>query len=246
MISSLWHELIYQPLYNILIGLIDIFPSHNVGLAIIVLTILVKLALFPLTGKSIEAQHAMKQLEPDLKRIKEKHGHDRQMLAQKTMELYQAKGVNPFSGCLPILIQIPIIFGLYWVFYKGLPVVKVEDLYSFIANPGSLHMSLLTIDLLGKSLVLAVLAGLTQFIQAKLSMKRQPAITPSEGKPSFQEDFARSMQLQMVYVLPVMIGLISYHLPAAVALYWATSNILGIGQELWIGKKLEKLSSKSV
>jgi YidC/Oxa1 family membrane protein insertase len=144
-----------------------------------------------------------------------------------------------------MLIQIPIIFGLYWVFFKGLPVVDAAQLYAFVQHPGELYMKFLSFDLLGKSIVLALLTGLTQYIQAKISMKRQPALPKSEGgKPSFQEDFARSMQVQMVYVLPVMIGAIAYHLPAAVALYWTTSNILGIGQELLVSRKLRDLAKK--
>ncbi len=245
MISSLWHSVIYQPLFNLLILLIGVLPGQSVGLAIILLTVIVKLVLYPLTGKSIEAQHAMKELEPELHTLREKHGENKQVLAQKTMELYQERGVNPFSGCLPILVQIPIIFGLYWVFFKGLPVVDAGVLYGFVAHPGELYMHFLSFDLMEKSLVLALLTGVTQFIQARISMKRQPALPKSDGKkPSFQEDFAKSMQIQMVYVLPVMIGAITYNLPAAVALYWTTSNILGIGQEFLMTRKLSQLSKK--
>ncbi len=245
MISSLWHALVYQPLFNLLILIIGILPGHSVGFAIILLTVIVKIALFPLTGKSILAQHAMKELEPHLKDLREKHADDKQALAQKTMELYQEKGVSPFSGCLPMLIQIPIVFGLYWVFFKGLPVVDAKMLYSFVQHPGVLYMQFLSFDLLKKSLVLALLTAFTQYIQARLSLKRQPALPKSEGnKPSFQEDFAKSMQLQMVYVLPVMIGAIAYHLPSAVALYWTTSNILGIGQEFLVSRKLRELAKK--
>ena len=116
MISSVWHEIVYQPLYNILAFLIGVLPGHSVGLAIITLTVVVRLALFPLTGKSMKAQKVMKELEPELKRIREAHKNDKQLQAKKTMELYQEKGVTPFSGCLPLFIQIPIIIGLYIVF----------------------------------------------------------------------------------------------------------------------------------
>jgi len=138
MISSLWHTIVYQPLFNLLVLLIGVLPGHSVGAAIILLTIIVKLALYPLTGKSIKAQHDMKELEPELKQLREKHGTDKQALAQKTMELYQKRGVTPFSGCLPVLIQIPIIFGLYWVFFKGLPVIDIQVLYRFIKEIGLL------------------------------------------------------------------------------------------------------------
>src|SRR5438105_3158478 len=140
MISSIWHTVVYQPLYNILFFLVGIIPGHNVGLAIILLTIIVRVALFPLTGKSIKAQKAMKVLEPKLKELREKHKDDKQKLAQKSMELYQEHGVTPFSGCLPMVIQIPIIIGLYWVFSRGLHVVDTSILYSFVTAPGALNM----------------------------------------------------------------------------------------------------------
>src|SRR5438552_3102102 len=113
MISTFWHAIVYKPLYNVLIFFISIFPGHSVGGAIIALTLIVKLALYPLTGKSIKAQRAMKELEPELKKIREIHKDDKQLQAKKTMELYQERGVTPFSGCLPLFIQIPIIIGLY-------------------------------------------------------------------------------------------------------------------------------------
>ena len=245
MISSLWHVAVYQPLYNILVFLIGVLPGASVGGAIIILTILVKLALFPLTGKSIEAQRAMKELEPELKRIRDAHKDDRQALSKKTMELYQKRGVSPFSGCLPILIQMPIIIGLYWVFWKGLDVVDSGILYAFVQSPGTLDMHFLFFDLAAKSIILAVLAGGSQFFQTRLSLgAAQPATPAQEGKQAtFQEDFAKSMQMQMRYILPVMIGFIAYTTSGAVALYWTTSNILSIVQELLMQRARAKATS---
>ena len=238
MISNLWHLVVYKPLYNTLILFIGVLPMQSVGGAIILLTIIVKLALYPLTGKSIKAQRAMKELEPELKQIREKYKEDKQLQAKKTMELYQERGVTPFSGCLPLFIQIPIIIGLYWVFKD----LKIDDalFYGFVAKPTSLDMHFLFFDLAKKSIILALFSGVTQFIQTHLSLGRQPIATPTPttgGKPTFQEDFAKSMQVQMRYVLPIMIGFIAYHTSAAVALYWTTSNILSIIQELLMRRK---------
>ena len=244
MISSVWHIVVYQPLYNILAFLIDSLPGHSVGFAIIMLTIIVRVALFPLTGKSMKAQRMMKELEPDLKRIREQHKNDKQLQAKKTMELYQEKGVTPFSGCLPLLIQIPIIIGLYLVF-KGLTEIDPHYLYSFISNPGLLDMHFLVFDLSAKSLVLAATAGLAQFFQTDLSLGRQVQLPESnQGKKSFQDDFQKSMQIQMRYVLPVMISFIAFNASAAVALYWTTSNILSIAQELYIQRTTKKTVKK--
>jgi YidC/Oxa1 family membrane protein insertase len=241
---SLWNAIVYKPLYNALILLIGILPGNSVGGAIILLTLFVKIVLYPLTGKSIKAQRQMRELEPDLKRIRDAHKDDRQKQAKLTMELYQQHKVTPLSGCLPILVQIPVIIGLYWVFLKGLDVVDTSILYSFVSVPASLDMHFLMFDLTQKSIILALLAGVTQFIQTHISLGKQPPLPPpSAEKASFQEDFARSMQVQMRYILPVMIGFIAYTTAGAVALYWATSNILSIIQELLMRPK-EKQAQK--
>lgn len=238
MISQLWHLAVYQPLYNVLVFLNDVLPLHSMGAAIIILTLVVKLALYPLTGKSIKAQRAMKELEPELKALREKYKDDKAELSKKTMQLYQERGVSPFSGCLPMLIQIPIIIGLYYVFLKGIKVVDTSVLYSFVTAPEHFDMHFLFFDLAAKSVLLALTAGLTQFAQTHLSLGRQPVAPPKDAaNPTFQEDFAKSMQVQMRYVLPIMISFIAYSTSAAVALYWTTSNILSIVQELQMTRK---------
>lgn len=239
MISDIWHVVVYQPLYNVLMLLVDNLPGHSVGVAIIVLTILVKGALYPLTSKAIRAQRAMKAIEPEMKKLKEEHKDDKKKLAEHTMALYQEKGVSPFSGCLPMLIQLPIIIGLYWVFLKGLNTIDTSILYSFVDSPVTLDKHFLFFDLAAKSPILAAIAGIAQYYQTDISLGSQaPLPAKKEGeKANFQDDFARSMQVQMRYVLPVMISLIAYSTSAAVALYWATSNILSIIQELLIRRK---------
>jgi YidC/Oxa1 family membrane protein insertase len=231
MISSVWNTVVYDPLHNLLIFLVSIMPGSDVGLAIIVLTILVKLAMYPLSGKAIIAQQAMKALEPEIKLLQDKYKDDKQALAQKTMELYQKHKVTPFSGCLPLLVQMPIIIALYWIFWKGLS-INPEELYSFTPRPDQLDFQFFMFDLTAKSVVLAALAGMTQYFQTDYSLGKSTPPEPSkDGKPSFKDDFTRSMQVQMRYVFPVMISFFAYSLPAAVALYWTVSNILGIGQE---------------
>lgn len=230
-----WNTTVYEPLYNILMFFIGVLPGHSVGVAIILLTFSVRIVLFPLTAKSIRAQRAMKEIEPELKALKERHKDDRQKLAQATMELYQKRGVTPFSGCLPILVQIPVIMGLYFVCMKGLNEINIDILYSWVTAPESLDKHFLVFDLAAKSMVLALLAGATQYVQTSIALNKQqqaPIAPKKPGESSFQEDFARSMQVQMRYVLPVIVGFISYTLPSAVALYWATSNIFSTVQEL--------------
>lgn len=242
MIGDIFHTGVYIPLYNALIWILSHASWIDMGLAVIALTVIVKLILFPLSIKAARTQRLMKELEGPMKEIREKYT-DRQEQGQKMLELYREKSVNPFSGFLVLFIQLPVILGLYFVFLKGgLPEVHVHDLYSFVAAPEKVNMLFLgLVDMAGKSYVLAALAGITQFFQARLAM---PTLTPRGDTPSFQEDFARTLQLQMRYVLPVVIVVVAYIASAAVALYWITSNIFAIGQELYVKKRLDQEQAK--
>ncbi|MCH8049970.1 membrane protein insertase YidC [Patescibacteria group bacterium] len=239
MISGLFHTLFYDPIYNGLIFLIDIVPLSDVGIAIILITVLVKLILFPISQKAVRTQFLMRGLQPQLERIKKKYAKDKQAQARKTMDLYKEKGINPFSGILLIFIQIPIIFALYWVFFRGgLPEIDLSILYSFINEPSKINMNFLgLIPMDGRSIVLAFLAGLSQYFQIKLSL---PDLKKRDDKASLKDDFARSFQLQMRYMLPLFIFGFSYFVSAAVALYWFTSNIFAIGQEIFLRGRLAK------
>ena len=239
MIGSIFNAFFYNPLYNGLVFLISIIPFADVGLAIIALTILVKLLLFPLSKKAVRTQLLMKELEPELNTLKEKYKNDKQQQARKVMDLYKEKGVNPFSGIALIFIQIPIIFALYWVFFRGgLPEVNESILYAFVSVPPTVNMIFIgLVDMSGKSLVLAALAGITQYFQIKITL---PPLKSRNSNPTLKEDLARSFQLQMRYILPVFVLVFSYIISAAVALYWLTSNIFAIGQEIVVRKKLGK------
>lgn len=237
--QTLWNTVFYEPIYNALIFIINTITLGDIGFAIILLTLVVKFILSPLTKKSIKSQILMKKMEPELKQIK-KDFPDKQEQAKKTFELYKKHGTNPFSGCLVILLQLPVIFALYFVFYKGLGNLNTGPLYSFIQIPENLHANFLgLIDMGGKSIVLALLAGVSQFIQGYLASPIKPKVevlpagTAKEPK-TFQEQMADSMQMNVKYVLPVFIAIIAYQISAGVALYWITSNIFTIVQEWYI------------
>lgn len=240
--SALWNSIFYQPIYNTLIFIIDHITFGDVGFAIILVTIIVKLILSPLTRKSIKSQILMKKMEPELKQIK-KDFPNKEEQAKKTFELYKKYGTNPFSGCLVVLLQLPVIFALYYVFFKGLS-IDPSLIYSFIQVPVNIHTNFLgLIEMADKSIVLGLLAGATQFIQGYLSMPIKPkveivtSIGPSEPK-TFQEQLSDSMQMNVRYVLPVFIAFIAWKISAAVALYWIVSNIFTILQEWYIRRKL--------
>jgi len=233
---GIFSTFLYQPLYNTLVFIISAVPGANVGVAIVLLTIIVRGALLPLSHKQVVSQAKMRELAPHLEKIKEKHKDDKQEQARKMMEFYREHGVNPLSGCLLVVVQLPIIFALYFVFFKGLPNLNAEHLYSFVHLPEAISMMFLGVLLSSKSAIFAIFAAVTQYFQIKLSI---PPLAPAaEGaKPSFKDDFARSMNVQMRYVLPVIVLVISYSISAAVALYWATSNLFSIAHELYVKKK---------
>jgi YidC/Oxa1 family membrane protein insertase len=238
MISDVFHTIISAPLYNGLIILLNLGTWMDVGIAVIVLTILVKTALFPLSLKAARTQRVMKELEAPMKEIKEKYKDNREEQGRKLLDLYRNNNINPFSSFVVLFIQLPVIFGLYWLFLKGgLPEVNMDLLYSFVPKPDEISMYFLGfVDMASKNVPLAILAGVTQHFQARFAL---PPIEPRAENATFQEDFARSLQVQMKYVLPIIIIYIAYIASAAVALYWITSNIFAIGQELHVKKKIE-------
>jgi YidC/Oxa1 family membrane protein insertase len=204
------------------------------------LTVLVKLILLPVAHRSIKTQRALRVIDPELKKIKETHKGNQEAQAAATMKLYKEHGVNPFSGCLLLFIQIPIIFGLYFVFWKGLAggVINTSLLYSFVPKLGTINFSIFSLDLREKSLLLAALAGLTQYLQMRLSI---PPLPQSEEVGNFSDEFKKSLNTQMRYVLPVIIIFVSSGFPAVVPLYWTTSNGFSVLHELWVRREAKRL-----
>jgi len=237
MLGNIWNTVLYEPLLNALAFLVSILPGADIGLAVIALTLLVKIILLPLSHRSIESQAEMNMLAPELNKIKTS-GASKEEQARQTFELYKKHKVNPFSGCLLVLIQIPIIFALYYVFLRGLS-FENGYLYSFIHVPAQVNMIFLgLIDLTGKSIVLAVLAGVSQYAQAHFMPARIATRSVAGGpKPDFSESFAKSMHLQMKYVFPFIVAFIAYSISGAVALYWITSNVFMTVQQVYVKKK---------
>lgn len=240
LLTQIWDVALYKPLLNVLAFFVSIVPGGDVGVAVIILTLLVKMALFPLSQKSIESQAKMNLLSPELKKIKESKASKEEQ-AKQTFELYKKHKTNPFSGCLLVLIQLPIIFALYYVFYKGIN-FDANYLYSFIKTPVHMNMNFLGILDISKTHIwsLTILAGISQFFQAYFMPKPAPSTGGNSG--SFQDSFAKSMNMQMKYVFPFVVAFIAYSLSGAVALYWITSNIFAVGQQLYANKKKNLLS----
>ena len=235
--SWLFNTFIFIPLYNGFVLLIDIIPYHLAGIAVIVLTIFVKFALLPLALKMAHTQKRMKEITPQIEAIKEKHKNNRQKMTLETMELYKRENIKPFVSFLILLIQLPVIIGLYFVFVRtGFPEVRADLLYSFIKAPEFVNSHFFGINLTGKSVVLASVVGITQYIYATMTVK-DIKFAKDDEKDTFKADLQKSMQLQMKYFLPVIMAFISYTLSAAIALYFIVSNIFMIGQEYYFRYK---------
>lgn len=224
---TLWNMLFYKPIYNALFFLVEAFPGHSLFLSVVVLTLIVRLIISPLSHKSLKTQIKTKAIQPALRDIKKKYPDTKEQ-AQKTLELYRKEGINPFSSFFLLLVQFPIIIALYWVFKDG-GVVDPSLLYSFVPEPSSVSFVTFGLDLREKSLLLAFLTGFTQFIYLAYSASTQPMELGEEA--SDQEKMMNMMQRSMKYTMPIMITVFAYIIGSAVALYWLTSNIFMIIQE---------------
>lgn len=239
--KTIFVETIYKPLYNLLVWLIDVLPHADIGFAVIILTVIVKLVLFPLSKKAIKTQLLMKDLEAPLKELREKHKENPQELAHKTLDLYKEKGINPFASVFLILIQLPIIITLYFVFANsGLPTINADLLYSFVSYPEYIQTTFLGfIDLVSnKSIILAVLVFITQAIQIRLSLPAQDSSSLPDNQ--FAQEFMKGLHFQMKYILPIITAVATYSLISVVGLYWFVGNLFAIGQEIYFKKTLKK------
>ena len=227
--GAFFNTILYQPLFNGLVVLYKYVAFEDLGLAIILLTIVIRLILYPLFSHSFKNQTIMQRLQPHVQKIQHDHKHDKEKQAQALMQLYKEHKVNPFSGFLLILVQLPILIVLYNLFLKGLTPESFGNLYSFITAPSELHHSFLgLLDLSSKSIVIVVLAALLQFLQSRLSL-------PKTNDDSPTAKIGRSM----IYVGPVMTILILASLPSAIGIYWMTTSAFSIIQQLIINKKLK-------
>jgi len=236
MISAFFYGVFYNPIYNTLVALVAYIPGGDVGVAVILITIVIRLILLPLSLKAARTQRAVSTLEPRIKELKELHKGNKEKQALETWALYKEARVNPFAGFLIVLAQLPILLALFWVFtYEPFSTINAARLYSFTPTPGHISIFFLgVISVAGKSIILALLAAATQYIQAHLAL--QGTMKPSgEG---MQADFQRIMGTQLKYVFPIIIGVVAYTTSGAVALYLITTNIAGAIQELYVKRKL--------
>lgn len=238
--GHLYNIIIFQPFYNAFIFLMNLFPFFDAGVIIIIFTIIIKVIILPLSIKASKAQMEMKSTERDLQLIKEKYKDDKNEQSRKTMEYYKERGINPFAGIFILIIQFPVLIGLYQVFIKsGLPKINEMLLYPFLTSLVSLAPNMMFLGLISisqKSFVLAIIAGITTYFQISHASKG-PSQQPTQGT---QSDLAKAMNAQMKYFFPILMTFIAYTISSAVAIYFITSNLFAIGQEIYIRKKYHK------
>lgn len=236
MFMTIYHAIFYNPIFNLLIAFYD-FVGKDIGVAIILLTVAIKLLLWPLSAAALRSQRALADVQPKVEELKKKYsGKERQEeLAKAMMALYSQEKVNPASSCLPVLIQLPVFIALYRSLSNGLKSGGFEALYAFVPHPQTITPTLLgLVDLSRPSVPLAVLAGVTQYFQAKMMVTRQqPKGTPGAG----DEQMLATMNKQMMYMMPVLTVVLGWKLPGGLALYWFVMNLLTVLQQHYFFKK---------
>lgn len=227
---SIFDLFLYRPLFNSLILIYNYLPQQDFGLAIVLLTVIIRIIIYPLSVKAVNSQMALQKLQPKIQEIQKKYKDNKEKQAVETLEIYRKEKINPFSGLLLAIIQLPILIALYRVFWLGLKPEELSNLYKFVENPGHINSVFLNIADLAQSsnLLFAVLAGLLQFFQTKMLMTN-----PKDNK----DKVASFMQKQMVYFFPILTIIILYSLPSALSLYWIVSGLFSIIQQYFILKK---------
>ena len=237
-IGLLFQEVFYRPFLNLLIWLYNVLPGGDFGVAIVVLTLLIKLVFYPLNAKSIKAQKILQELAPQIKEIQEKHKKDKQRQAQETMAFYKQNKISPFAGMLPLLIQLPILFALFKIITNVFNDGALAMLYPFVGAPSVInHVSLGIINLTAtNNIVLGVIAGVLTFWQIKMIQPPKGVPQKTQGKPDFQS----VMQKQMLFMMPLMTAFFSTKFAAGLALYWIFTTAGMIVQQYIVYKSPPK------
>jgi YidC/Oxa1 family membrane protein insertase len=225
----------YQPIFNLLVFLYNTIAFQDIGLAILFITLIVRLILYPLSKKAIKSQRDLQTIQPELEEIKEKYKDNKEKMGPEIMALYKEKKINPFGSCLPLLVQLPFLIAIYQVFFNELKdgaILNTQALYPFIVNPGSLDtIAFGFFNFTEKSLPLALLAGLAQFWQGKMMMTKSKSNNP-----------AAAITNQMMYMMPVVTVLIGASFPAGLTFYWLLTTLFSVAQQyIVLGFKKSKV-----
>lgn len=240
MLGTLFHEVLYRPLLNALIALYDFLPGQDLGIAIIVLTVLVRLLLSPLLNRQVRSQKALTALQPKIAEIR-KTTKDQAEQSRRMLALYKQHGVNPAAGCLPLVVQLPVLWAMYAVLRDGLSPDALGALYAFVPRPETINaLAFGFLDLarpafvkgagiFWPAVILAVLTGVVTYWQTKLLPTTTPHTTASDATTA--EQAMHRMSRQMVLIMPLMTVYFSLTFPAGLALYWFVTTFVSILQQ---------------
>jgi YidC/Oxa1 family membrane protein insertase len=253
-LTTLFDTILYNPLLNGLIWLYHTIPGHDLGVAIILLTLATKAILAIPSAHAIRSQRELQLLQPKLEALKAQYAGKREELGRKLMEFYKEHKVNPFSSCLPSLIQFPILFILYHVFINGLSIdpgsgLLVTKTLNHLYGPLRSVYSTTPIDLTAfgflhlagtKNLILALVTAGLQFWQSRMLVSRRAAVNGNGAK---DENMAASVSKQMLYLFPLFTGYLVYVFPAGLGLYWFTSTVFQIVQQYFVFRRMTSKSA---
>jgi YidC/Oxa1 family membrane protein insertase len=257
--GSIFHTLLFQPLLNTLIFLYQVL-FQNFGLAIIALTLLIRFALIPLTLPALKASQKIRELQPELEKLKKKYKKNKQALAQAQLKLYQKHGASPAAGCLPQIIQIIVLIALFQAFNhiirpENNTIAKINEiLYPFLRLPAdtSFNTRFLYLDLTKPDIIhlplkfgnfslpgvpgfFLIISALAQFLSSLMMLPQtQAAQVKAKETPQKEDDIATSMQSQMIYLFPLMTILIGFSFPSGLVLYWATFSLTTMIQHFFV------------
>ncbi|OHA62802.1 MAG: hypothetical protein A2117_02400 [Candidatus Wildermuthbacteria bacterium GWA2_46_15] len=234
-IGDFFQIFLYQPLFNALILIYNLLPGHDLGIAVIVLTAVIKLLTLPLNIRAFKLQQALAKIQPRLKEVQKQFKDRPEEQAKAMSEIFKKERVNPLSGFVPLLIQFPILIALYQLFLSGLW-SQGNHLYSFIVRPDVISPHFLgMVDLSQPNLLMAILAGLSQLVQSLVVPLNPGPVDKSD--PKYQ--ITRMVQKQTIFLLPVLTVFILLKLPSAMGLYWLVTSLLTAGQQYFLTKKYQ-------
>ncbi|KKP36550.1 MAG: hypothetical protein UR28_C0042G0020 [Candidatus Peregrinibacteria bacterium GW2011_GWF2_33_10] len=241
-----WRIIVYRPIYNSLVVLAYYLPNQSVGLAIIILTIIIRTILLLPTNKAMKSQKALQEVQPRLKAIQEKYKGNQAKIAEETVKIWKEYKINPMGSCLPLLLQAPIMIGVFYAVQSGFTFNHEYLIYDFLTHIDILKLKTNFLGILELTernrFWLPLIVGILQFVQVKLTTIKNnkqnlPVKKENKVKDFDMQDNMQVMQKSMLYVLPIMIAFFSASFPAGIALYWACSTAYGIVQQIFINKK---------
>lgn len=242
--SYLFNEFLYKPLLNLLFVIYD-FVVSDLGIAIILMTLLIRFVLLPIFYKSAKDQTILQRIAPQIQEIQKKHKDNKEQQVQEIMAVYKEHKVNPFSSFGLLFIQLPILFAVYRVFLNGFGEDVMNLLYTWVPQPENIHnMFLGVINLSVPNIILVLIAVVLQYLNTRLIMhiqkQRKDKMKKGDLPGGDMAQKAQNISKKLIYVMPFITGIILWNLPSAVALYWLTTSLFSVIQQIVINKKIEK------